>query len=363
MNRDNYEKPVKFDMDFGEALERLSSTSRAEIEVELSGGTHDPVTLTGDIETGDKFLIYATANGVNVELHYEGETLWMTQSQIAELFGRDVSVVSRHISNILTEGELDERGNLQKMQIASSTKPVTLYSLDMVISVGYRVASKQATIFRKWATNKLVQFATKGFVVDVDKLKDPENHDHFTELREIIRDIRATEANVYKEVRSICALCQDYQSISDQEKNRFFASIQNKLHHAVTGMTGAEIRKQRANHTQPNMGLTSWSGDHPTQKDIMTAKNFLGELEIKDLNRFTGMLLDYFEQETDLQRLVMMGDAEAKLDKFIRNNERPLLRGLGSVSKANADKHVKAHYTRYKEEQRRIAQESSMKGD
>ena len=155
---------------------------------------NEPVHLQED-ETGDRFLIYTDGTGAHAEVAYQGKRLWMTQAQIATLYGRNVSTISRHIANILEEGELDE-SNLQKMQIASSTKPITLYSLDMVISVGYRVASKQATLFRRWATDKLVQFATKGFVIDAPRLKNPEYRDRIAELKEIIRDIRSDEANV-----------------------------------------------------------------------------------------------------------------------------------------------------------------------
>lgn len=331
--------------------------------LETISGESGPVRLIGDEETGDKFLIYSTESGIRVELHYEYETLWMTQAQISNLFGRDVSVISRHIANVIAEGELTEEGNLQKMQIASSTRPITLYSLDMVISVGYRVSSQQATIFRRWATATLVQFAKKGFVIDVERMKNPDNSDHFDELREIIRDIRASEANVYKEVRRICALCSDYHALDEKAKNKFFAVMQNKLHYAVTGKTGAEIRVEPADAAQPNMGLTTWSGDHPTQKDVLTAKNFLGDAEIRDLNRFTVMLLDYFEQETDLQRLVTMADAESKMNKFIKNNERPLLRNAGSVSKKDADKYAKSQYEVFNEERRRLRHEEAMQSD
>jgi hypothetical protein len=174
----------------------------------------EPVHLQEDEATGDRFLVYGTDSGPKVEIYYQGDELWMTQAQIADLYGRDVSTISRHISSILEEGELDE-SNLHKTQIASSTKPITLYGLDMVISVGYRVSSKQATLFRRWATDKLVQFATKGFVVDATRLKSPDYRDRVAELREIIRDIRSDEANVYRELRSICAMCQDYDGTSD----------------------------------------------------------------------------------------------------------------------------------------------------
>jgi hypothetical protein len=164
-----------------------------------------PVHLIEDETTGDRFLLYATAKGLRLDIRYEGERLWMSQAQIGELFGRDISTISRHIANVIEEGELDESTSLQKVQTTTG-RPATLYSLDMVISVGYRVSSVQATLFRRWATEKLVQFATKGFVIDPARLIETGSADRIAELREIIRDIRAAEANVYSELRRICAL-------------------------------------------------------------------------------------------------------------------------------------------------------------
>lgn len=214
-----------------------------------------PVHLREDVTTGDRFLVYGSDGGAKVELRYEGDQLWMTQAQIADLYGRDVSTISRHIASILEEGELDE-SNLHKTQIASATKPVTLYSLDMVISVGYRVSSKQATLFRKWATQTLVQFATKGFVIDAARLKNPENRDRIAELKEIIRDIRSDEANVYRELRTICAMCQDYDGQSDAW-HEFYRNTQAKLIYAVCSDTPAEVIRSRADAEQDNMGLRS----------------------------------------------------------------------------------------------------------
>jgi len=174
--------------------------------------TDEPVHLHED-DTGDRFLIYSDGTGPHIEIAYQGDQLWMTQAQIAELFARERSVITKHINNILEEGELPEETSVQKLH-KSQGRPTSLYSLDMVISVGYRVASKQATLFRKWATDKLVQFATKGFVIDAPRLKNPEYRDRIAELKEIIRDIRSDEANVYRELRSICTLCQDYDGKS-----------------------------------------------------------------------------------------------------------------------------------------------------
>ncbi len=346
-----------------ETLERLAEPAPGESEAD------EPVHLTEDEDTGDRFLLYATDAGVQVQLKYEGDDLLMTQPQMADLFGVTRQNVNLHLNNIYSEGELDReatsKDSLQVRQEGTRKvkRAVTLFTLDAIIAVGYRVSTKQGTLFRKWATDKLVRFATKGFVVDAARLSDPNAADHFRELRELIRDIRASEANVYKEVMRICSLCSDYHDLSGRERGLFFSAMQNKLHYAVTGMTGAEIRMARADAAKADIGLTSWTGNRITQNDVLTAKNFLGEAEIRDLNRTTGMLLDYFEQELDLGRLVLMGDAIGKVDTFIRNNERPLLAGTGSVSKVDADTHAKAQYRVWKEEQRRIAHEASAKGD
>ena len=277
----------------------------------------EPVHLQEDQSTGDRFLIYGTDAGPKVEVYYRGDELWMTQAQIADLYGRDVSTISRHIGSILEEGELDE-SNLHKTQIASSTKPITLYSLDMVISVGYRVSSKQATLFRRWATDKLVQFATKGFVVDTSRLKSPDYRDRVAELRDIIRDIRSDEANVYRELRSICAMCQDYDSTSDNW-HEFYKNTQAKLIYAVASHTPAEVLKSRADSNAPNMGLQTWPNDNIRKADVTTSKNYLAEREIKELNRLTTILLDIFEDQLDIGRLKTMVEAGDLLDKQLRD--------------------------------------------
>lgn len=306
---------------------------------------HEPVLLQEDERTGDRFLVYGTDRGMRLDIRYVGESLWMTQAQIADLFGRDVSVVSRHIANILEEGELEE-SNLQKMQIASSTKPITLYSLDMVISVGYRVSSAQATLFRRWATEKLVQFATKGFVIDSVRLKQPENADRLAELREIIRDIRSDEANVYRELRRICSMCQDYDGESVKWRD-FYSRTQAKIVYAVTSHTPAEIVKVRANAKQPNMGLTSWPNDNIRKGDVGISKNYFADGEIKELNRLTSILLDIFEDQAEVGRLVMMDDARSILDKQLRSLGRTVLSHGGNVSAPDAKLHAERQYALY----------------
>ncbi|WP_155263465.1 RhuM family protein [Sphingomonas segetis] len=306
----------------------------------------DPVHLQEDETTGARFLIYGTDAGPQVEIHYEGDQLWMTQAQMASLYGRDVSVISRHVSAILDEGELDE-SNLQKMQIASSTRPVTIHSLDMVISVGYRVSSKQATLFRRWATDKLVQFATKGFVVDTPRLKRPENRDRIRELKEIIRDIRSDEANVYRELRSICAMCQDYDGQS-KEWQEFYRNTQAKLIFAVCSNTPAEVLKHRADAREPNMGLTTWSNENIRKSDVVVSKNYLAEAEIKELNRLTTILLDILEDQMDIGRLKLMGEASALLDEQLRSLGRGVLNRGGRVSMVDARAHAEREYEIFK---------------
>jgi hypothetical protein len=308
----------------------------------------EPVHLQEDETTGARFLIYGSEKGPQIEIQYAGEGLWMTQAQIAELYGRDVSVISRHVNAILDEGELDE-SNLQKMQIASSTKPVTIYSLDMVISVGYRASSKQATLFRRWATNKLVQFATKGFVIDAPRLKRPEYRDRIRELKELIRDIRSDEANVYRELRSICAMCQDYESQSE-ESREFYRKTQAKLIYAVCSNTPAEILKHRADAREPNMGLTTWENENIRKSDVTVSKNYLAQAEIKELNRLTTILLDILEDQMDIGRLKLMAEASALLDEQLRGLGRTVLNRGGRVAMTDAKVHAEREYGKFKAE-------------
>lgn len=317
----------------------------------------EPVHLQEDESTGDRFLIYGGDAGIEVEVSYEGDQLWMTQAQIANLFGRDVSTISRHIASIIEEGELGE-SNLQKLQIATSTKPITLYSLDMVISVGYRVSSKRATLFRKWATEKLVQFATKGFVIDAPRLKNPANRDRIAELKEIIRDIRSDEANVYRELRSICAMCQDYDGQSP-EWQEFYRNTQAKLVYAVCSDTPAEVIRHRANAKQPNMGLHTWPNENIRKADVGVSKNYLAESEVRELNRLTTILLDIFEDQMDIGRLKLMREAGALLDSQLKSLGRVVLTAGGRVAMSDAKAHAEREYRKFDAERKRIRHEQA----
>lgn len=307
----------------------------------MAGHPTEPVHLVEDAETGEQFLIYGTNKGVRVELRYDGDTLWMTQAQMAELFGVDRTAVTKHLANIYDEGELEAGATCAKIaQVRKEgsrdvVRQVEHYSLDAVISVGYRVGSKQGTLFRKWATEKLVQFATKGFVVDAERLKQPDAHDRVAELRDVIRDIRSDEANVYREIRRICAMCQDYDPKSSVWV-RFFAQTQAKLMWAVTSNTPSEVIMSRANAEHTNMGLRAWPQDEIRKADAEVAKNYLAEPEIRELNRLTTILLDIFDDQLSIGRLTTMAQAEQLLDQQLKSLNRSVLTHGGAVKTENA---------------------------
>lgn len=304
-----------------------------------------PVRVVEDTETGDRFLVYEGTRGPRLDIWFEGETLWMTQDQIAQLFGRDRTVVTKHISNIIEDGELDEESCVQKMHTTVGRPPV-VYNLDMVISVGYRVSSKQATLFRRWATAVLVHYARKGFMVDSIRLKDEKNSDRIAELRDIIRDIRSDEANVYRELKRICAMCQDYDGKS-QTAQAFFQQTQAKLIYAISALTPAEIINSRADHNAGNMGLQTWPAENIRKQDVTVSKNYLAEAEIRELNRLTTILLDIFEDQADLGRLIVMNDATSLLERQFAGLGRAVLRHGGSVAADVAKRHAESEYAKF----------------
>lgn len=309
----------------------------------------DPLHLTLDEATGNRLLIYETGKGIRLELQHAGDTFWMTQEQIALLFGIERSGVSKHFQNIFSEGELDEASVCEESSHTAAdgkSYRVQQYNLDAVISVGYRVSSKQGTLFRKWATGVLVQLATKGFVVDVTRLKNPVEHDRVAELREIIRDIRASEANLYAELRRICAMCQDYDPKS-QTARQFYSHMQAKLFWAVTSHTPSEIVAERANAAKPDMGLQNWEKDDIRKCDTRIAKNYLAPEEIKELNRLTDILLSIFEDQLAIGRLTLMREAEHLLDEQLKHLKRPLLTHGGSVSHDEAERIAETEYAKF----------------
>lgn len=306
-------------------------------------------------------IIMYQSEGVNVpvQVRYMKETLWMPQKEIAELFDKDKSTISRHLRNIFDSGELDENSVVAEIATTASdgkTYKVSFYSLDAVIAVGYRVNSLRATRFRQWATATLKEYIVKGFVLNDDMLKNgaPFGKDYFDELLVRIRDIRASERRVYQKITDIFQECTyDYDRNSETARN-FYATVQNKLHYAVTGHTAAEIVQERSNPEQPNMGLATWKGapDGPIHSsDVTIAKNYLTEKEIRELNRLVTMFLDAAEDRAERQQLTSMEDCKQLLDGFLTFNGRDVLQGLGNRNKKTADKIALERFAEYRKVQ------------
>ena len=317
------------------------------------------------------FIIYSTGdNKVNIQIlaDKENETIWLNQKQIADIFEVDRTSITKHIKNILKDGELKEISVSAKIShTADDGKKylTTFYNLDMIIAVGYRINSVKATQFRQWATSTLKEYIIKGFVLDDERLKQGNNvfnKDYFKELLERIRAIRASEKLFYEKVRELFALSVDYDKTSQTAKN-FFANIQNKLEYAVTKKTSAEIIKERADHTKPNMGLTTWSGSdrgkEPIKSDVAVAKNYLYEDELSRLNRLTGMLLDYAENQAEQGIVIQMKDWDIKVDDFLIFNGYEILKGFGKFSADNAKAKAELEYTKFKE----LKQDDSFKDE
>ncbi|MEI6747186.1 MAG: virulence RhuM family protein [Methylococcaceae bacterium] len=285
----------------------------------------------------NEILLYADANGkVKIDVIYEEETFWLSQKKMAELFDVDRSVISKHLKNIFTSNELDEKSTVQFLHIANSDKPVAFYNLDAIIAVGYRVNSQRATQFRIWATQTLKEFIIKGFVLDDERLKQGKRFgkDYFDELLERIREIRASERRFYQKITDIYKECSIDYSEDDELTKKFYKTVQNKLEWAITGKTAAEIICDRADAEQPNMGLQTWR-KAPSGKilksDVSVAKNYLIEPEIKELERIVSMYLDYAENHAARHIPMKMADWIQKLDAFLKFNEYDILQDAGKV--------------------------------
>lgn len=290
-------------------------------------------------------IIYNTPDGKAViKLYAENGTVWLTQAQIAELFSKNVSTISRHIANIFDENELVDKSNLRFMQIANSDKPVALYSLDVILAVGFRVRSPRGTQFRQWANSTLKEYLLKGFILDKDRLKNPDGRpDYFDELLEQIRDIRASEKRFYQKLRDLFALSSDYK-VTEKATHLFFAETQNKLIYGVTGKTAAELISSRANATAPNMALTSWSGTIVRKEDVIIAKNYLSTDEIDVLNRLVTIFLESAELHVRMRKDLTLDFWRASTDKLLLDHGVPLLQSHGSISMEQAKAHARKVY-------------------
>jgi len=303
------------------------------------------------------FLLYTGNDGkVNVEVFLKDETVWLTQKAISELFGKERSVITKHLKNIFASGELEEKSNVQKMHFSHSDKPIQFYNLDVIISVGYRVNSYQATQFRIWATRTLKEFIIKGFVLDDERLKQGKQvfgKDYFDELLERIREIRASERRFYQKITDIYALSADYDNNAPITKD-FFATVQNKLHWAITGKTAAEIIYDSADATKIHMGLTNWKHAPEgkiVKSDVSVAKNYLGEAHIKELNQIVSAYLDLAENRAQRQILMKMMDWIEFLHNFLELSNYPILQDKGKVSALKAKLKAEQEYEGYRVQQ------------
>ena len=311
-------------------------------------------------------ILYSTADGkTKISLRETDGTVWLTQSQMAELFDTTPQNITLHIKAIYADNEIDEKATCKNyLQVQNEgrrqvKRTLKIYSLDMILAVGMRVRSVRGTQFRQWAIEHLKEYLVKGFVLDDDRLKGSVRSDYFDELLQRIRDIRASEMRFYQKVRDLFALAVDYKG-KEEETAEFFAIVQNKLLYAVTQKTAAELIVARADPSQPNMNLTSWSGSVVRKTDIYVAKNYLTDTEIDGLNRLVTLFLDFAEMRAGNRQTITLNDWKEYVDRFVAFNERPLLKTAGSVSHERMKEIVSEKYAEFdaiRKEQNRLAAE------
>jgi hypothetical protein len=320
--------------------------------------------MANDLAPNDpgEFLFYHTEDGrTNLEVRIEGETVWLSQRDMAELFQTSKQNVSLHIENIFDEGELTLEATVKEyltVQTEGSRqveRRVEYYNLDVIISVGYRVKSLRGTQFRIWATQRLRELIVKGFTMDDERLKKAGANSYFDELLDRIRDIRSSERVFWRKVLDIYATSLDYDPSADASK-LFFQTVQNKMHWAIVGQTAAEIVHARASAGKPQMGLTSWSGGRPHKGDVIVAKNYLNEDEIKALNLIVSAYLDFAELQAVSRKPMHMADWIRKLDDFIRISDREILTHAGTVSHETARLKAEAEYDAFRAAQTSLPQ-------
>jgi len=310
-----------------------------------------------------EMIIYSTNDGTTkLEVTLENETIWLSQKQITELYNKSKSTISEHISNIFEEEELSSEATVRKFRIVQLEgereveRDVDYYNLEMIIAIGFRVRSRVGTQFRQWANSTLKEYIVKGFVMDDERLKNPpvansKVPDYFDEMLERIRDIRASERRMYLRVKDIFTMAADY-SPSWSETTKFFQTIQNKLHFAVTHLTAGELITARVDHTKPNMGLMTWKNDEIRSTDVTVAKNYLKEDEIDKLNRIVVMWLDYAEDQAKKRKQIFLKEWSEKLDSFLEFNERDVLDNKGQISKEQSDTKAKEEYKLFSQKRR-----------
>lgn len=299
-----------------------------------------------------QFLLYQTPDGDSqIEVNLQNDTVWLSLDQMAELFQRNKSTISRHIKNVLEDGELEEKSVVAFFATTaadSKTYSVAYYNLDMIISVGYRVHSYRGVQFRIWATKVLKEYIVKGFAMNDDLLKRAGEGNYFDELLARIRDIRSSEKVFYRKVLEIYALSIDYDPRVEMTQ-KFFKTVQNKMHYSVHGHTAAEIIYERADSEKDFMGLTTWSGAMPTKPEAEIAKNYLTHEEVKSLNRIVSLYLDFAEMQAEEHRPMYMKDWINILDDFLRISRKDILTHAGKISAKLAKEKADHEYDKFKE--------------
>ena len=320
------------------------------------------------MEQKSQIIIYqAEDNSTKIDVRLEEETVWLSQKHMAELFQVGKSTISEHINNIFEEGELEREATVRNFRTVQTegtrnvSRDIEHYNLDMIISVGYRVKSHVATRFRQWATQHIREYIVKGFVLDDERLKNPDQpFDYFDELLRRIQDIRTSEKRFYRKITDIYATSVDYDPTLDVSIN-FFKTVQNKMHWAITGQTAAEIIKDRANSSKPNMGLTTWRGTKPRKQDAVIAKNYLDEEELSALNNLVEQYLVFAEGQAMRRISMNMQDWITKLDGFLSLNDRDILSHAGKVSHDLAKQIAEGEYDSF--HKKRLDSDVESEGD
>ncbi|MEO6837405.1 MAG: virulence RhuM family protein [Ginsengibacter sp.] len=314
-----------------------------------------------------EIVIYKTGDGnIKIEVKLENESVWLNQNQMTELYQTTKQNISLHVKNIFKENELKEDSTVkeyltvQREGARNVKRPIKYYNLDVIISVGYRVNSHRGTQFRMWATQRLREYLIKGFTIDDEKLKSGSQPNYFQELLDRIRDIRSSEKIFYQRVKDIYATSIDYEP-SAKTTQTFFASVQNKLHWAIHKHTAAELIYSRADADKKDMGLTNWKSDKIRKVDVIIAKNYLSELEIKELNLLVEQYLAFAESQALAQRPMYMADWSKKLNDILTINQREILLDAGRISKKIADELAEKEFNKYLIKQRQIDAAESLK--
>jgi len=302
---------------------------------------------TKNDENNSAFIIFKTEDEkISVDVRFEEDTVWLSQEQMAALFERDRTVIVKHIGNIFSEGELDPKSNVQILHIANSDKPVKYYNLNVIISVGYRVKSQRGTQFRIWATKRLNEYIRKGFTMDDERLKNLGGGGYWKELLQRIRDIRASEKVFYRQVLDIYATSIDYDHKADVSIE-FFKKVQNKIHFAVHGQTAAEVIFNRADAEKEFMGLMTFTGKQPHLKDVVIAKNYLNEKELRALGQIVSGYLDFAERQAEREEEMTMKDWASHLDRILTMSGEKLLQSAGNISHDKAIEKATNEYKKY----------------